>query len=313
MSTGRTVNGDLVFTSIVTGLDDAIDKPTHIAIHREHLFLSYRGGSMQHSATGRPKDWTAIEGASEIATGQEINGMLEGVGAGNLVVLGDNNIEALYGNDAGNWELATHSGEETGAVEWTAQFVGDPIYLDNRGVRSIETTAEYGNFKRGTMTYKVQPWLDAQKRGGRRPISSMRVRAKDQYRLFYETGAVLVVYFGREEPECMFLQWDHKVRCSASTETEIGFERVFFGSDDGWVFEAEKGRSFDGEKIEAFVRLPFNHGKTPTHEKRYYKSDLQVDVRQRSLLHMSATFDYGENPEGSGRRPAFVRWRSALG
>ena len=290
---------------IETGLTDELDKPTHLAIQSNHLLLSYRGGSIQNSATGNPLNWEAGEGAAEIATGQEILGMVEGVGFGNTLILGLNTIQALYGQDKESWELRTHSGEQTGAVEWTAQLIGAPIYMDNRGLRSVETTERYGNFLIGALTYYVQPWLEAARRLGRRPIASIRVRSGDLYRLFMDSGQGLSVYFGRGDPECALIEYPDKVRCAYSFEAEQGQERLFFGSDDGWVFEAEKGTSFDGEDIEAFLRLPYNHAGSPSHEIRFHKAALQVDTEGRTEIRVGASFDYGD-AEGSFLAPGEV-------
>ena len=284
------------FTEIQTGLSEAREKPRHLAIHRNHLFLAYPGGSLQNSETGNPLGWTAGGGAAEIGTGQEINGLIEGVGAGNVVVLGSNTIQILYGNDADDWVLATQSGEDAGAIRWTGQMIDMPVYMDNRGIRSIATTQQYANFNIGTASFLVQPWVDAQRSRGNQPTTSMRVRAKDMYRLFFDTKVGLSIYFGRKKPECSLIEFDHVVRCSCAFEADNGDERIFFGSDDGWVFEAEKGRSFDGEPIEAFARAPYNHLGSPSHDIRFLKADLYLEVLSRSSLRVGASFDYGDNP-----------------
>ena len=229
------------YRPIVTGLLAGKEKPKHLAIQSEHLLLAYPGGSLQNSATGKPLDWTVTAGAAEIATGQEINGLVEGVGAGNTAVLGANRIQILYGTDKETWDLRDQSGEEAGAVEWSGQMMGEPVYMDNRGVRSIRSTPAYSNFNIGTMTYPVQPWLERQRAGGAVPVSSMRVRARDMYRVFFDTKIGLSIYFGRGKPECSLVELLHAVRCSCSFEADDGVERVFFGSDDGWVFEMGEG------------------------------------------------------------------------
>ena len=89
------------------------------------------------------------------------------------------------------------------------------------------------------------------------------------------------------------------MRCAYSFEAEQGEERLFFGSDGGWVFEAEKGTSFDGQEIEAFCRLPYNHAGSPSHEIRFHKTNIQLDTPGRSAIQVGASFDYGESEESS--------------
>ena len=99
------------FTSISTGHSD--DRPTHLAIHFNHLLLAYRGGSLIVSATGDPVNYDAISGAAEIGTGQEINGFVH-VGAGNTLVVGQDRMQVLVGFDKESFQLPDQSDTQTG-------------------------------------------------------------------------------------------------------------------------------------------------------------------------------------------------------
>ena len=148
------------FVVISTG--QPTDTPTHLNVHRNHLLLSYPGGSLIVSETGNPDGYSALRGAAELAVGQEVYALVH-VGAGNTLIVGDDHMEALYGNDSGDFQLADHSDPQTGGVEWTVQNVGAPLYIDNRGVRRFDATDRYGNFTINTMTSDVQPWIDRQR------------------------------------------------------------------------------------------------------------------------------------------------------
>ena len=292
------------YTVIMTG--HAADTPRHVAVQRNHLLLAYRGGSLIVSETGNPYGYTAAKGAAEIAAGQDINGLLGGVGLGNTVILGADHIAVLYGNDASDFQLVDQSQAQTGGVEGTLQSVGGPIYLDNRGVRSITTTEAFGNFVVGTMTAAIQPWIDRQRTERNRAIGSMRVRSRDQYRLWWESGVGVVIYVGGRRPEISFIDYgtdadDAKIfpRCSVSAEDSDRIERVWFGADNGFVYEAERGRSFDGAPIRAYARLPLNHVGLPSEEKRFFGADLHLDLGSRVKLSMSALFDDGFAPDQS--------------
>ena len=290
----------LVF--IPTGHAD--DRPTHIAVHRQHLLLAYPGGSLIVSETGNPLGHTAAKGAAEIAGGQDINGLAEGVGAGNTIIVGEDRIQALYGADSAEFSLADHSDRQTGGVENTLEQVGGPLYMDNRGVRSVTTTEAYGNFVIGTMTAAIQPWIDRQREERNRAVGSLRVRSNDQYRLWFESGIGICIYLGRGRPEISFIDYgsddaDNQIfpRCSVSAEDENRIERVYFGADNGFVYEAERGRSFDGREISAYARLPLNHVGQPSRQKRFHNCDLHLDVASRIQLGVSALYDDGANPE----------------
>lgn len=293
------------FTSIMTGQASENDansldgKPTHIAEHSNHLLLAYRGGSLVVSGTGNPLNYEEGMGAAEIACGQDPLALASGVGEGNTIIGGADRIQVLYGHDKNDFALRDLSDTETGVVEWTMQQVGDPLYMDNRGVRSVRSTDRYGNFVIGTMTRDIQTWIDRQRQDGNPAIHSLRVRASDQYRVFFRSGIGLVMFFGRRRPEAALIDMGKKIECACSAEDEDRIERVWFGSDDGFVYEAERGRSFDGEPITAHIRMPFNNVGTPEQDNRWLKADIHVDLRARSKLHVSALYASGdeEQPE----------------
>jgi hypothetical protein len=56
------------FTPIETGM--AADTPKHISAHRNHLFLAFAKGSIQHSSIGDPYTWSAVTGAAELGMGK---------------------------------------------------------------------------------------------------------------------------------------------------------------------------------------------------------------------------------------------------
>ena len=383
---GTTETPTWTFASITTlGSGGAArDKPTHIAVQNNHLLFAYRGGSLVYSSTGDPTTYEAASGAGEIACGQEVNGLLGGVGLGNTLIVGSDHIQVLYGNDSEDFVLQDQSQANTGGVEGTLQAVGGPIYLDNRGVRSVTTTEAWGNWVIGTMTADVQPWLDFQREARNIAASSMRVRSNDQYRLFFESGLGLAIYVGRDRPEMSFIDYgiDNDVtldfdegeteptvgdiltgatseatarigrvattsgswagnnaagtlslydvrgvfendelvttmsgqiarvngtavsdsnrvipRVSVSTEDSDRIERVYFGADNGFVYEAERGRSFDGREYDTYMRMPLNHVKQPSRQKRFLSADIHLDSSGRVNLGLGALYEDGINPE----------------
>ena len=121
--------------------------------------------------------------------------------------MGADHIAVLYGQDNLDFAYRPLSQEQTGGVEGTLQSVGGPLYMDNRGVRSVTTTQAYGNFVIGTMTADIQPWIDKQRDEKNRAIGSMRVRSSDQYRLWTASGLGVCVYLGRGRPEMSFFDY----------------------------------------------------------------------------------------------------------
>ncbi len=283
-----------VFVPIVTGM--TADTPSHVIVHKKHLFLSFTGGSVQHSGIGDPYAWSVILGAAELAIGQEVTGFSRNV-TRTLTIFGRNTVAILYGTSASDWELDVLT-DEAGAIEWTAQVIGSPIYVDDRGLRSLETTQAFGDFKLGTLSKAIEPIFKAKKKLGVTAIASVRVRAKDQYRLFWSDGTGMTMYLGRGVPEIMEFSLGKVVHTIASGEDGDGNEIIIFGSTDGFIYELDAGTSFDGSSISAYIRLPFNHVGSPTQHKRWSQVTLELEAAIDTGLKILTDFGFGD-PEGT--------------
>lgn len=274
------------FAWITTGMVE--DTPQHLHVHRNHLFFSFSGGSLQHSSLGLPLQWSALTGAAEFGIGDEITGMLSMPQV--LAIWSRNSTRLLYGTSVDDWVLQTHS-DEAGAIEWTLQKIGQGIYLDDRGLTSLGAVQEFGDFQANVISTFVQPYLKVQRRLVQ---SSLRVREKNQYRLFFTDKECLTVTFDGARVVGFTRQYyDHLPVCCCAAEDEDGFEELFFGSDDGFVYQLDKGTSFDGEAITAIIRTHFNHLKSPSNKKRFRKLVLELEAPLGVLISVAPDFSYG--------------------
>lgn len=279
-----------VFVPIHTGM--ATDTPTHVAAHRNHLFFSFDNGSVQHSGIGTPYVWTILSGAAEFGFGQEVTGLLSGVG-GVMLIYGANKTSVLYGNDTSDWSLQTPL-EENGAVEWTIQRPGKPVAFDGQGVTDMQTTQAYGDFRLGGLSANVYPWFRTKKKSNAYVTASMRVRDKNQYRLFWSDGSILAMDLNGKYPQYMPLNYGLTVKCASSVKDADGTEWLLFGSTDGYVYRADKGTSFDGSEVQAFIRLPYNHLGSPTRNKRFLQAILELESAPGISIQIAPDFDYGD-------------------
>jgi hypothetical protein len=274
------------------GLSDALNKPDHIFVHKMQLFMSFAGGSIQHSGVGTPTVVTARTGASEIGLGHDVTGF-EHHGQV-LLIAARTKMAVLYGNDVDDFVLESLN-EKAGAIEWTLQKVAFPIYMDDRGLRDIRTTASFGDFKAGTISQIVEPLFTAKKKAGITPLASIVVRSKDQYRLFWSDGTGITTYLGRKYPEHGAFDLGITINCACSGENDDGTEILLVGGTDGMVYELDAGTSFDGEQVDAYARLPFNHVGSPTQNKRWHKATLEVDADPSVVLGITADFSYADS------------------
>ncbi|MEL6680930.1 MAG: hypothetical protein AAFQ51_19670, partial [Pseudomonadota bacterium] len=234
-----------------------------------------------------------VGGAGEIGFGQEITNLL-GEAFTTLVVFGQERIGYVTGTSSADFDLPIIT-SEAGAKPYTAQMCGSPTYLDDRGIRDMSTTENFGNWRTGTLSTLVEPWFKSARLRGATPVASMRVRARDQYRIFYSDGTGLTVYFGRRNVELLPFTLPHPPVCAASG-TIGDEERLFFGTADGMVYEMDRPPSFDGQEVLAFVRSPFLSFNEPTREQRLHSVTVDCDAPSGADLYVSAEMSYG-NPD----------------
>jgi hypothetical protein len=281
-----------VLAPVLTGAPAALERPQFVAVHRLHLFLGYRGGALQHSAPGEPLVFDAVRFAGEIGFGQDLTGLKSNT-RDSLIITGRNKIGYLVGSDNMTFELRSIS-EDSGAIPDTLEIVGSPIFLDDQGVRDMQAAETYGDWKVGTMTRMIEPLLRSKKEAGIAPVGALRVRGKDQYRLHYADGTGIMLYFGRQAPEAMTFSLGMAPTCLVSGEAADGYEMLLAGDADGWVYEIDRGTSFDGGVIEAFLRTSWMNQGAPNVNKRYHRARLEGQAgRTNTDLAMVADYGYG--------------------
>lgn len=269
----------------------AKDKPKRIAVHKEALVLAYEGGAYSLSVVGNPLSYDGTLFAVSGGTGDEIADLITGRGA--LTFLCENSVQVLYGSDSTDYQLEVLT-EEAGAIPWTAQSIGSPIYMDNRGIRSMSASQAFGNFNIGTISELIEPLLQRYFGSNIYPVASVRARTKNLYRVFFSDETGLSVYLGKKRPEILPFDLGKSVECICSIEDSNRQERILFGSDDGFIYEMDRGTSFDGEPISYFLRLPFNHIGAPHVLKRFHEAMIECDAAPNTTLNVTVDYDYAD-------------------
>lgn len=284
------------YVPIRTGM--ATDTPTHVIFHKYSLFLSF-SASVQFSAIGNPYGWTVVLGSGEIATGDVCTGFMPqgGNAAGStLGIFTKTRTYMLYGSSSADYKLVA-SVFELGYAANTLQPVSNNTYgLTPRGIQGLITTLTYGDFDYESISFPIAPLMVA-KRG--LETCSTSLRQKDQYRLYFNDGTGIVMGLtGDKVNGIMPLNYGKVVRCITTQTLSTGREVTFFGSDDGYVYQDSVGTSFDGAPIEAWIRMAFNHSKSPQIRKRYRRGVLDVKPYGFSKIDISYDLGYG-NPDVS--------------
>lgn len=283
----------------------ATDKPEHLKCHSNHLFLSYPKGQWVHSGIGDPTKWdAATEGAGAGGTGDDIVGMRSTIG-GALAFFMRNRVSMFYGSSQADWQAndLRQQSEESGALADTMQTIGnDIIYLDDRGLTSIQQSQAFGNFRSATIDQRIKEFISFRKNNA---VASCLNREQGQYWLFldHENGTeVLTLTFGDSGLEGFGrLLYPFTTNCVCSAE-DNGEEKILIGADDGFVYQLEVGDSFDGADIEAYFKLPFFHFGSPELRKRFMRAQFSLQSDQSFTLCVKPEFDYGSTKLSGHRK-----------
>lgn len=280
---------------------DFVDKPFLITDHKDHMFLGFPKGQLQTSNLGDPMLYTTT--AASFGMGDEITGVLTMRGAV-LGVFCKNRITVISGSSALDWQLEPYSQSAGAKLETALELSGNAVFLDERGLTSLQSTQNFGDFEPSIFSREIKPLMDEY---SRRIVASRIARTKFQYRLYADDGLRLTATFLSPEAviqpkDVVFTtqRYPHAPVCVAHGDMLDGSEGMFFGTADGYVMREDVGVSFDGQEIYALARLHFNHLKSPAAVKRYRKLDVEMDSPNRVTLYFRQRFDYADGEYSTG-------------
>ena len=322
---------------ILTGVEIENDKPRHVAAHENRLCLGYLWGEVYMSGTDPLNFSSDTELAASFGFGDKITGLMPAAGKA-LAVFTESTTNVLigapqaFGGDALQFVEQQVINHRVGAIEYTVQSMGNrPIFASFRGIETLETMDQYSDFFTAPLTYDASPWLleRLQSASGvettdKSVVNSVVVRNKNQYRLFFADGYVLTLtYVGPEkEPQSTIQQYwfgsDRsqfaRVYATASGVSTSGQDHAFFSTEArpstpnvltvgapyiDYVYELDRGRSFDGGSIEAYFDMTHYYSKDPQTgqpmpmaSKRYNVVQLHGRVAGYASLRISRSVNY---------------------
>ena len=268
----------------------APDVPTRIQVHKQHLFLAF-GHSLQFSGLGEPYKWDPLVGAGEIAMNAPITNLIVLPGdqsSGAMGVYTENDTSVLYGASEADFKLSNFN-TGTGAMAFTAQNMDQTYALSERGVMSLATTLNFGNFLSAALTMNIRPFIQI-----RRRLASASVinREKGQYRLFFSDGTgVYLTTSNGNYMGAMPVEFPNTVLCTTESAVIDGIEVSYFGSDNGFIYALDSGTSFDGLDIPSNITMVYNSTNSPRVLKRYRRAS--VEMTGDSYAEFSFAYDLG--------------------
>lgn len=283
------------FQKIFTGAPVDKDKPRHIRSYKSlagtngALALGFQSGSVICSVPGEPENYDGALGAIEVSAGSPVVGLANMQGT----TLGIFTLDGVYGIKglSSTSELISLK-PKVGAIEYTVQEAGnDVLYCDVYGINSLSQSDLYGDFVGTPLSAKISSWLQPRLRKttdetqGAVPgivRASMIVRAKNQYRLFFEGGYALSATLKPEGPEftiqryawvdgeeefvyhpialCSEIDEDGRELLLYSHYADYADPSDLINSQDRkrYVFALDRGWSFDGEAIQCHITPYYN-------------------------------------------------------
>lgn len=287
-------DGD-VLVPLNTGMGNV--RASCVRVHKNHLFFAYTS-SLQHSSIGDPYQYSVVTGAGELATGGTITNLISVSGSENrsaLMVMCADSLSVLYGNSSADWNMVPLS-EVRGALPRSAQDIGGIVALDNAGVVRYPNTQAFGNFLWERVSLKVDPLTK-----NKEAEDSVLVAPAAKYRIFFTDGTAVCGFptartlpNGGSQVNYDWTVIDYGIHVAVAVHGEIGgLARTFYGDTDGWVYEADVGRSFAGETIAyALMLTPLNQ-KSPMVLKTY--RDMQFEVSAQSACTISTAGEFDES------------------
>jgi hypothetical protein len=265
--------------------------PEHIYAFKGHLFLAYKT-SVIHSALGNPLDYQIINGAGEIGTSDNVTGFLVQPGTGDggaLAIYGRNTIYMLYGSSSADWKFVTF-GVGVGGIPFTMQNLADSYTLDDRGIISMKSSLNYGNFDTGSLTYNIATVLSAHR--ALASASSVN-RQYSQYRVFFSDGyGIFCTIANSESVGHGIVQYPDPVLCAWDGEWADGSPVSIFGTSSGHVMQNDVGTSFDGALINGYFVTNINISKQLRIHKRFRKCVLEVQGEHYTEFSVGYNFDW---------------------
>ena len=293
---------------ITTGLSP--DTPSHIAFHKNFLFLSQES-SLIHSAAGLPFKFSSIDGGGEIATSDDVTGMLTLPGAQTTATLGvwmSSTTGVLYGTDPTTFNFTVFN-VGIGGIAGTVQNLFDSFSLSEPGVVNLQATLNFGNFNSSAYTKNIQPFITQQLT---KVTTSAVSHVKGQYRIFFNDGYGLWLTMASQQYlGAALVQFPNPVTCIDVDTLVNGMAATYFGSTDdlGYIYQADTGPSFDGEDLFAYFTTAWDYFKTSEWLKQYRRA--RVEIAGQSYAAVSFGYGLGDNSPLIGQ-PSATSYASAF-
>ena len=274
----------------------------YVTTHDKHLIaagVEDNLNTVYYSSTLDPTSFSGT-GSGNIVLEDQIEG-IKGF-RNELFIFCTNSIFKLINiNDSSNIAIVPVTKNVGCLSGYSIQEIGgDLIFLAPDGLRTVAGTARIGDVELGTVSKEIQPLVtDLTEDINSYIISSLVLREKSQYRLFYTNTSLEQTQqkgiIGTLRPNGF--QWS-ETRSLEVTAIGSGFdnnnvERYYHGDTEGYIYQHDAGNTFDGSSILARYATPdYDYGDLGTLKTLHY---LKVSASAEGVVEpdVQVRFDYG--------------------
>ena len=236
-----------------TGGGTAPTNPKFVKAFQNHMFYAGATNSQEviFSAPFSEDDFNSSDGAGSFKVDSEVVGLK--VFRNELFIFCVDRIYKLTGTSSSTFavqEVTRNIGcRDGGSIQ---EIGGDVIFLAPDGLRTIAGTARIGDVELGSISRQIQSRIDEI---GLNRISSLVIRSKSQYRIFYPTtggsqgsskGIIGVLKNNPNRGSIGFEYADMVGIKPACTDSDFisSVETQVFGGYDGFIYKMETGNTF---------------------------------------------------------------------
>jgi hypothetical protein len=294
-----------ILVPLATGM--ASVRANAVAGHKLHLAFGYRG-SVQVSGIGEPYKWTPLTGAAELGTGDVVSDLVSVGGnevASALMVLCENSLFVLYGNSTADFKMIPLS-SISGCSAGSAQDVGGVLALDSGGFVRYPPTQAFGNFAWNSVSLQID-----QLARGQSAACSVFAAPTNRYRVFFADGTSLTGSPSGKNFEWTATYVGRTILCADHAEI-AGNARTFYGDSSGMVYEADVGRSFDGDEIEYAIRTNELAQASPSLLKQYRILEIESKAASAFTVRVAAEFTDADQEIDQAQETTLNQYGSGL-
>ena len=251
-------------TVVFDGLGTAPSDPSMVAAFKNHMFyagMSATPNTIQFSAPNDENDFSASGGAGSLNVDSTIIALKSF--RNDLIIFCEDRIYKITGSSLLDFTVSPISRNVGCSDGFSVQEIGgDVIFLAPDGLRTIAGTARIGDVELGTVSKQIQARISDI---GFTNISSVVIRDKSQYRLFYPSGGAEssekgIIGVLKSNPSGQ-IGWEYSdIRGIKPACCDSGFisgvEKVVHGGFDGYIYLQESGNTFNGTAMKAIYRSP---------------------------------------------------------